>query len=78
MRLIVLRWMIVASIIHSAQAENRVELDELPSLEFLDYLGSLVETNGELIGPEIFQETKIIRDEPIVPDAAREEEIDRD
>ena len=28
-----------------------------PSLEFLDYLGSMVETDGELVGPEHFEET---------------------
>ena len=72
------------SLIQSATAEDRVNTDELPSLEFLDYLGQLVETDGELVGPADFDdetqaETEIEtveRDEWITRD--KQEEIYRD
>lgn len=44
------------SLIQSATAEDRITADELPSLEFLDYLGQLVETDGELVGPADFDD----------------------
>ena len=44
------------SLIQSAAADDRVITDDLPSLEFLDYLGELVETDGELVGPVDFYE----------------------
>ncbi len=40
-------------IIHNASAAENVS-DEAPSLELLEYLGTLVEEDGELIGPEDF------------------------
>lgn len=47
------------SLVQSVTAEDRIILDELPSLEFLDYLGQLVETDGELVGPGDFDEGAI-------------------
>jgi hypothetical protein len=47
------------SLVQSAIAEDRITFDELPSLEFLDYLGELVETDGELVGPGDFDDGAI-------------------
>ena len=44
------------SFLHSAQAEDRVLPDDSPSLEVLEYLGQLVESGGELVGPEHFDD----------------------
>lgn len=90
----VLRWMMLATVMHNVKAEEwdnhaapewdnhaAPEWDnraDPPSLEFLDYLGSMIETDGELIGPDVFQETEITRDEPSVMDALEEEVIYRD
>jgi len=52
----VLKAIMLISLIQSATAEDRIDPDELPSLEFLDYLGQLVETDGELVGPADFDD----------------------
>ena len=41
---------------------------EQPSLEFLEYLGSMVDSDGELLGPQDLDTELIIRDEVIVRD----------
>lgn len=76
----VLRWVLLISIVQSASTEERIIVDELPTLEFLDYLGQLVETDGELVGPEDFDdmaETETVeRDQWISRD--QQEDIYRD
>lgn len=52
----VLKAIMLISLIQSATAEDRLNPDESPSLEFLDYLGQLVETDGELVGPADFDD----------------------
>lgn len=42
-------------VIHNVSAAETAT-DDLPSLELLEYLGSLVEENGDLIGPEDFDD----------------------
>ena len=64
------------SLIQSATAEDRVNADELPSLEFLDYLGQLVETDGELVGPADFDDGASAETEPETVE--RDEWISRD
>lgn len=76
----VLRWVLLISLVQSASTEERIIVDELPTLEFLDYLGQLVETDGELVGPEDFDdmaETETVeRDQWISRD--QQEDIYRD
>ena len=48
-----LRWVFLMSLVQSATSEDRITVDELPTLELLDYLGQLVETDGELVGPGV-------------------------
>ena len=75
-----LRWVFLMSLVQSAPSEDRITVDELPTLELLDYLGQLVETDGELVGPEDFDgaaETETVeRDQWISRD--RQEDIYRD
>jgi hypothetical protein len=47
------------SLVQSVTAQDRIVVDELPSLEFLDYLGQLVETDDELVGPGDFDDGTI-------------------
>ena len=72
----VLNAMMLVSLIQSARAEDRVNTDELPSLEFLDYLGQLVETDGELVGPVDFDDETA--NEPVTETVKRDEWISRD
>lgn len=72
----VLRWMMLATVMHNVKAEQWDNHAGPPSLEFLEYLGSMIETDGELIGPDVFRETEITRDEAIV--TPEEEVIYRD
>ena len=64
------------SLIQSATAEDRVITDDLPSLEFLDYLGQLVETDGELVGPADFDDEANPETETETPE--RDQWISRD
>lgn len=52
-----------------------VDDKEPPSLEFLDYLGAMVDTDGELVGPEHFEETRFDDDET---DSARDTWVSRE
>ena len=72
----VLNAMMLVSLIQSATAEDRVNTDELPSLEFLDYLGQLVETDGELVGPADFDDETAT--ETATETVERDEWISRD
>ena len=64
------------SLIQSATAEDRVITDDQPSLEFLDYLGQLVETDGELVGPADFDDEANAETETETPE--RDQWISRD
>ena len=46
-----LKWIAVMSITCNAKAEDYPGSIGTPSLELLEYLGEMVEDNGELIGP---------------------------
>lgn len=60
-----------------AQEESGVESTSLePSLELLEYLGSMVETDGELVGPDSFEEHKLTDDEPRDVWVSREDKFD--
>jgi hypothetical protein len=48
--------MFLATPIH---AENQSKLDQPATLELLEYLGSLVDSNDELVGPDSFIEKGI-------------------
>ena len=53
MKVKVLRFAMLISAAQLTQAEEPVVIgDGLPSLELLEYLGELVENDGELLGPD--------------------------
>lgn len=55
-----LSWLLMSMWIQSTQAEELIVVtpdDTPPTLPFLEYLGSMVESDGELVGPEHFEET---------------------
>lgn len=66
------------SLIQSATAEDRVITDDLPSLEFLDYLGELVETDGELVGPADFDDEQATASETATGPETGTETVERD
>ena len=46
-----------------------IAADDPPSLEFLEYLGSMVEGDGELIGPGDLSSTEIEKEPDPFPDS---------
>ena len=68
-----LNLMMLSAVIQSVQAEEWAPAEAAPSLELLEHLGSLVEDGDDLIGPELFIETSIIRDDREMPHAIDEE-----
>ncbi|MBO6657830.1 MAG: hypothetical protein JJ934_13100 [Pseudomonadales bacterium] len=62
-----LKILMASTFLQIANAEDLIVVvddKQPPSLEFLDYLGSMVETDGELVGPEHFEETVLSDTEP--------------
>ena len=53
-----LKWIAVMSFTCSAKAEDYPGSIGTPSLELLEYLGEMVEDNGELIGPADLDEDR--------------------
>ena len=51
--------LVTASVLQAAQIDTD---QELPSLDLLEYLGSLVDSEEGLIGPEFFAEDKTTED----------------
>jgi hypothetical protein len=59
-----LSYMAMLTISQSIKAEESFQMETAPSLELLEYLGSMVEGDGELIGPHSLQDETPAADGP--------------